>query len=232
MATQIYQTKNITLLDGSKIEVIPLKIKFLRQFMDEFENIHNCKTDDQSISLLSRCVQIAMQQYKPEISDSIEKVEDVLDMALIYEILDVAAGIKINKKSENSVKDQAVESGSSFADLDLAKLESEVFLLGIWKDYQELELSLSMPELIATIEISRELSYAEKKFMAAIQGVDLDKHSNQERGQAEWENMKARVFSKGATNNSKDILALQGQNAKNAGFGIGMGLDYEDLRNK
>ena len=29
---------------------------------------------------------------------------------------------------------------------------------------------------------------------------------------------------------SKDILALQGQNAVKAGFGIGMGLDYEDLR--
>jgi hypothetical protein len=42
--------------------------------------------------------------------------------------------------------------------------------------------------------------------------------------------MKARVFSRGATNDSKDILALQGQNAKKAGFGIGMGLDYEDLR--
>ena len=230
MATKIYQTKNIILLDGSEIEVTPLKIKFLRQFMEHFENIKNCKSDDESLSVLSECIRIAMQQYYSEISDSVEKVEEVLDINMIYDILDISAGIKINKQSEESVKTQAVESGSSFSELDLAKLESEVFLLGIWKDYRELELSLSMPELIATIEISRELSYTEKKFMAAIQGVDLDKHTNQQRGQVEWENMKARVFSKGATNDSKDILALQGQNAKNAGFGIGMGLDYEDLR--
>jgi hypothetical protein len=42
--------------------------------------------------------------------------------------------------------------------------------------------------------------------------------------------MKARVFSKGKTSDSNDVLALQGQNAKKAGFGIGMGLDYDDMR--
>jgi hypothetical protein len=42
--------------------------------------------------------------------------------------------------------------------------------------------------------------------------------------------MKARVFSKGQATDSKDVLALQGQNALKAGFGIGMGLDYEDAR--
>jgi hypothetical protein len=42
--------------------------------------------------------------------------------------------------------------------------------------------------------------------------------------------MKARVFSGGATSDSNDVLSLQGQNARKAGFGIGMGLDYEDAR--
>ena len=89
-----------------------------------------------------------------------------------------------------------------------------------------------MPELIATLEISRELDYTEKKFLAAMQGVNLDEHSSsgEERGQIEWEKMKARVFSGGATNDPNDVLSLQGQNANKAGFGIGMGLDYEDLR--
>ena len=63
--------------------------------------------------------------------------------------------------------------------------------------------------------------------MAAIQGVDLDKQSGSERGQKEWEDMKARVFSKGAATGGRDILALQGKNAEKAGFGIGMGIDYE-----
>ena len=39
-----------------------------------------------------------------------------------------------------------------------------------------------MPELMATLEVSRELDYTEKKFLAAIQGVDLDGESNKNRG--------------------------------------------------
>ena len=67
--------------------------------------------------------------------------------------------------------------------------------------------------------------------MAAIQGVDLDGDKNKNKGQKEWEDMKARVFSGGQTSDSNDVLALQGVNAQKAGFGIGQGLDYEDLRN-
>jgi hypothetical protein len=155
---------------------------------------------------------------------TIEDLEDSLDLPTIYEVLDIAAGIKINQTSEEAVKDQAVDSGSSWDTLDLAKLEAEAFLIGIWKDYEELETSLSMPELTATIKIKRELDYSDKKFAAAMQGVDLDKNSGSGN---EWEDMKARVFSKGTANGGNDILALQGINAERAGFGIGMGLDYE-----
>jgi hypothetical protein len=82
---------------------------------------------------------------------------------------------------------------------------------------------------VATIGSIRDLDYQEKKFLAAIQGVDLDGETNKDRGQKEWEDMKARVFSKGQTSDSNDVLSLQGANAQKAGFGIGMGLDYENL---
>lgn len=59
--------------------------------------------------------------------------------------------------------------------------------------------------------------------------VDLDKQTNKSNA---WEDMKARVFSKGKATDSNDILALQGVNATQAGFGIGLGLDYEDLTKK
>jgi hypothetical protein len=168
-----------------------------------------------------------MKQYYPQISNT---VEDNLDLPTIYKIIDIAAGIKINKQIDEPVVEQAKSSGMTWDDLDLAKLEAEVFILGIWKDYQELEESLSMPELMVTLSSKRELDYEEKKFLAAIQGVDLDGANNSDRGQKEWEDMKARVFSGGATSDSNDVLSLQGQNAKKAGFGIGMGLDYEDAR--
>ena len=229
MATTIYNSQIIHLFDGTELEIIPLKIKYMLEFMDVFENIKETKNDDEAIAVLVECVRVCMKQYYPQISNTIEQVEDNIDMPTIYKILDTSAGIRINKKSQEPVKDQAIDSGQTWESLDLAKLESEVFLLGIWKDYQELEKSLSMPELIATLEVSRELDYTEKKFLAAIQGVDLDGQTNKNKGQKEWEDMKARVFSGGKTGDSNDIVALQGFAAQKAGFGIGHGLDYEDL---
>ena len=230
MATNIYNTQIVELFDGTELEIIPLKIKYLREFMTAFDCIKESKNDDSSMAILVECTRICMKQYYPQISNTISQIEDNVDMPTIYKILDIAAGIKINRSSEEPVKEQAEKSGETWETLDLAKLESEVFLLGIWKDYQELEKSMSMPELLATLEISRELDYSEKKFMAAIQGVDLEAQSQPEKGQQEWENMKARVFSKGQTNDANDVLSLQGPKAKSLGFGINNGLDYEDLR--
>jgi len=232
MATEVYKTKNIYLFDGTEVQVMPLKIKYLREFMDVFNNIKKASNDDESMMVLLECARIAMKQYYPQISKNIEDLEDNIDLPTVHEILEIAANIKIGEDSEESIKTQAQssEAGPTWEDFDLAKLESEVFLLGIWKDYSELEASISLSELLSIIASKRELDFQEKKFFAAIQGVDLEGGSEPERGQKEWENLKARVFSGGATSDSKDILALQGQNAKNVGFGIGMGLDYEDAR--
>jgi hypothetical protein len=229
MATKVYKTENVHLFNGTELEISPLKIKYLREFMVAFDDIKNAKNDDEAIGTLVECVRVCMKQYCPEISKTVEDVEDNVDMPTIYKVLDISAGIKINKKSEEPVKNQAEKSGETWDTLDLAKLESEVFLLGIWKDYDELERSLSMSELMITLEAVRDLDYSEKKFLAAMQGVDLDAESGKDRGQKEWEDMKARVFSGGQTGDSNDVLSLQGVNAQKAGFGIGMGLDYENL---
>jgi len=228
MATTIYKTKIMKLMDGSEVELSPIKIKYLRYFIEEFENVRKAAGDVEAIEALSDCALICMKQFRPDITINKETFEDYVDLSMIYDILDITADVKINQDSEESVKDQAVDSGSTWETLDLAKLESEVFLLGIWRDYEELEKSLSMPELIATLNISRDLDYQSKKFMAAMQGVDLDKQSGKSNANA-WEEMKARVFSGGKAADSKDVLALQGMNAQKAGFGIGMGLSYEKV---
>lgn len=226
MATKIYETGTIYLVDGTEVFLSPLKIKYLREFMDIFNFVKESKNDDKAIENLSRCATVAMKQYYPLIK-SVEELEDSVDLPTIYKILDIAAGIKINKENEEeTVKKQAVESGSTWDNLDLAEIEAEVFLLGIWKDYEELESSMSMPEVIVTLGAKRDLDYQEKKFLAAMQGVDLDKQSNKNN---EWEQMKARVFSNNGTSDPNDVLSLQGQNAAKAGFGIGMGLDYKKL---
>jgi hypothetical protein len=93
-----------------------------------------------------------------------------------------------------------------------------------------MENSISMPELTALLVAKREEDYNEKKFLAAMQGVDLDKESGASQGQKEWEDMKARVFSQGKTQDSNDVVSLQGFNADKAGFGIGQGLEYEVVK--
>jgi hypothetical protein len=226
MATEIYKTGIINLVDGTELEISPLKIKYLRKFMSDFEGVRSAQGDIEAISALAICGMNCMKQYMPEISRTIEDFEDSIDLKNIYKLLDYAAGIKVDAESDAGVKDQAVKSGATWEDLDLAKLESEVFLLGIWKDYDELEQSLSMQEITAILNVKREEDYSMKKFLAAMQGVDLDKNAQKSNA---WEEMKARVFSKGKTSNSKDIVALQGYNAQKAGFGIGMGLDYEKI---
>lgn len=228
MVTEVYKLDNIVLVGGEEIEISPLKIKYLKEFMDVFESVKSAKNDDEAIAALVDCTRVTMKQFCPRIK-TIEDVEDEIDLPSIYKILDVAAGIKIKPDEEETVKKQATDSGATWDTLDLVKLESELFLLGIWKDYDELERSLSMPELTVTLEAKRDSDYQDKKFMAAIQGVDLDKNSGK---QDAWEQKKAKFFSGGRVADGNDVVALQGANASKAGFGIGMGLDYVDMTKK
>lgn len=89
-----------------------------------------------------------------------------------------------------------------------------------------------MQELTSILVAKREKENDERRFFAAIQGIDIDKGSDSSRGQKEWEDMKARVFSRGAAKDSNDILSLQGSDAQKAGIGIGMGLDYASISDK
>lgn len=96
----------------------------------------------------------------------------------------------------------------------------------MWKDYEEMENSLSMPELTAILAAKRENDYEERKFLAALQGVDLG--SGNENPQKKWEDLKAKAFSGGKVTDSNDITSLVGATAKQKGFGIGRGLEYTD----
>lgn len=233
MATQIYNSGMIITLDGERLYLTPLKIKYLRQFMTAYEDVSKANNEVEVLTALSECALIAMQQYCPEIK-TMDDLEDRVNLPGIYKILNIAGGISADPDEDIQRLEDAKDGkdsikGSSWGDLDLAKLESEVFLLGIWKDYEELELSMSMPELVATLEAKREMDYQEKKFLAAIQGVDLEANSDSGPAEDPWEAMKARVFSGGDATSSDDVVSLQGYSAQKAGFGIGMGLDYERI---
>ena len=96
MATTVHEEKNVTLIDGTTIKVRPLKISLLRPFMKKFEGVAAVAEDnDKSMSLLVECVQIAMEQYKPELAGDINKLEDLLDLPTVYKIVEAASGIEL-----------------------------------------------------------------------------------------------------------------------------------------
>jgi hypothetical protein len=93
MATTVYEAQKLTLMDGTEISVRPLKISLLRPFMAKFEGVAAVADDNEkSMTLLVECVQIAMKQYKPELADDIDKLEEVLDLPTVYKIVEAASG--------------------------------------------------------------------------------------------------------------------------------------------
>lgn len=97
MATSVYETTEITLIDGTKIKMRPLKISLLRGFMKEFAGLEKVATDNEkSMDVLMNCVQIAMKQYAPDLSADKASLEDVLDLPMVYKIIEAASGIKFD----------------------------------------------------------------------------------------------------------------------------------------
>lgn len=97
MATSVYETVDIELLDGTKIKMRPLKISLLRDFMKKFEAIAEIQDDNTaSMDLLMDCVAIAMKQYDPKLAEDREKLEDVIDLPSVYKVIEVASGVRFD----------------------------------------------------------------------------------------------------------------------------------------
>lgn len=100
----------------------------------------------------------------------------------------------------------------------------------MWKDIEDLESSLSLPELFAILEANHKKIHDERKFFAAIQGIDIDKGAAPaSKNQGNVEKLRERIAKKTgkAPKDPNDITRLRGRRAKEKGFGIGMGLDYD-----
>jgi inhibitor of KinA sporulation pathway (predicted exonuclease) len=96
MATTVNENKVLKLIDGTEINVRPLKISLLRDFTKKFEGIADVADDnDKSMNILMACVQIAMKQYSPEIAGDIKALEDNIDLPTVYRIIEEASGINM-----------------------------------------------------------------------------------------------------------------------------------------
>ncbi len=99
MAVTINEGKKITLLDGSELVAKPLKISLLRKFMNTFEKISDVAEDNnKSMDVLMECIKIALTQYAPDLDPKTD-LEEILDLPLVYEIVEEASGIKLQDTS-------------------------------------------------------------------------------------------------------------------------------------
>lgn len=97
MATTVYETVDIELMDGTQLKMRPLKISLLREFMSTFEKLAEAsESNDQSMDVLIECVQVAMKQYSPELAGDKAALEDVLDLPMVYKVIEAASGIKFD----------------------------------------------------------------------------------------------------------------------------------------
>lgn len=103
MATKIYESIELELLDGKTIEVKPLSIKNLREVMKVWGKTQNIETEDDFLEILVQCVQIAMKQYAPDLADDRQLLEDSVDLQTMYKILEVGADIKLNDPNQLQV---------------------------------------------------------------------------------------------------------------------------------
>jgi hypothetical protein len=101
MATTTHEETILTLIDGTKVTVRPLKISLLRPFMKKFEGVGAvADNNEKSMDILMECVQIAMKQYKPELSEDVAKLEEIVDLPTVYKIVEAASGVKLADVSD------------------------------------------------------------------------------------------------------------------------------------
>lgn len=80
-----------------------------------------------------------------------------------------------------------------------------------------------MPELIQTFKSMQKTESEKRKFLAGIQGVDLNEEEVTQEGPT-FDDIKRRAL--GIEASADDVVSLQGQLAAETGFGIGAGLGY------
>lgn len=96
MATKVYESVELELLDGTVVNIKPLNLKNLRELMKEWQKASEAVDEDAFLNTLINCTQIAFKQYNTELAGDREALENALDIQTMYKILEVAAEIKLN----------------------------------------------------------------------------------------------------------------------------------------
>lgn len=114
MATEVFETKTVVLSSGKKLELKPLKIKVLREFMKEFEALPAVMNDNvASIDVIMKCVAAALKQYDPALAENSELMEEEFDLPTAYKVIEVGSGIKLSGDDDDPNPQTAAQDGAN-----------------------------------------------------------------------------------------------------------------------
>jgi hypothetical protein len=91
----------ISLIDGTKVELKPLKISLLKPFTKKFQELAGVAEDNEkSMDILIDCVMIALQQFSPQHAKDRATIEDNIDLPTVYRIIEVASGVRLAEAAD------------------------------------------------------------------------------------------------------------------------------------
>lgn len=141
MATQVFKTEDVELLNGDVVTLRPLSIAKNRRFMKEWSKMGvvpepaeggeaEVWDQDKGFDVFIECVGVCLENEVPDVVgtfyDKAKKMtkvykdylEENLDMETIYEILDVCAGMKLNDPKLTEAVEQALREDGTISTLE------------------------------------------------------------------------------------------------------------------
>ena len=100
MASTVYDVEKIKLQNGAEVELKPLTIKELREFMKVIAKTATVSTEDETLTLLIDACAVALEKQLPELVKDRDAFEDVLDVPTINRILEICGGIKMDDPNQ------------------------------------------------------------------------------------------------------------------------------------
>ena len=90
MAKEVYRTGHVEDINGNVIKVYPLKIKYMRDFMDKFILVSQTADQEEALDLVVDCVFTAMKQFAPNVYLNREEIANSFDLKTLYKILELS----------------------------------------------------------------------------------------------------------------------------------------------
>lgn len=98
LSTNIYDTAELELEDGTIIFIKPLPIKQLKKFMLVIRELdsEDISTEEEAMDIFVKAAMVCIEKAYPEIGLNRESFEDIVNIPNMMKILEICGGLKLN----------------------------------------------------------------------------------------------------------------------------------------